>query len=391
MVERISLNIPLMVVVFLSSFSSNVALQQGAQKPARLSPLFSSRSFVKPLPRWETPKKAVESVMLSNDHNSLKLVQRQDLGTYTVPPSVEGPRRNNEQHRDTMKFPTKSHPTSKDLGTLPSSDSSPITIPTPRTVLVNIGVLFALNSGFLNGLALSGVLGRTASVSSVTGTYTNSAVAFANGGSSAMLTVLATPFFYMLGSFVNGLCNPGGNVQSLDKIGLVQSAPLLLSGIMVLIASLVSSIFGKLVCLTLAMGLQNSWTSIIMTGNLLRTAHFSGLTSDFGTILGQTLRGNYANAYKLSVFAKLATSFWLGGMMSVVGVRSVAYMSPTNCLRFSSLLYFIAWSAVTAPVRTTVATIAMSMQRRVQTVLALYARRNVLKSDMVLPWRRHLR
>ena len=341
MVERISVHVALMVVVLLSACSSHVALQQGIPQPARLSPLFSSRSsFQKSSPRCEPPQAAVESLMLSKNHVALKLFHRQDLGTSTLPSSVQGPR------MEAGTVLTKSRQTSKDQSTHPSS---PVTKSPSRALLVNIGFLFAWNSGFLNGLGLSGVLGKAAAVSSVTGTYTNAAVAFTNGGSMAMLTILATPFLYMVGSFVNGLCNPEGTLQTLNKISLVQSAPLLLAGIMVLVTSSLSSIFTKLACLTLAMGLQNSWTSTIMPGNMLRTTHFSGLTSDFGTILGQTLRGNYANTYKLFIFAKLATGFWLGGMMSVVGLRSVAWMSPSNCLRLSAFLYFSVWSAVTAP------------------------------------------
>jgi len=282
---------------------------------------------------------ALESLMPSTNHLALKRDHRQDLGTSTAPLSVQVPR---------LTVLTKGRQTFQHQNT-PSSP--PVTKPhSSRTLLVNIGFVFALNSGFLNGLGLSGVLGKAAAVSSVTGTYTNAAVAFTNdGGSLAMLKILATPFFYMLGSFVNGLCNPEGTLQTLNKISLVQSAPLLLAGIMVLVTSSLSSIFGKLACLTLAMGLQNSWTSTIMPGNMLRTTHFSGLTSDFGTIVGQTVRGNYANTHKLVILAKLATGFWLGGMMSVVGLRSVSWMSPTHCLQLSALLYFTVWSAVTAP------------------------------------------
>ena len=53
-----------------------------------------------------------------------------------------------------------------------------------------------------------------------------------------------------------------------------------------------------------------------MTTNLCRTSHFTGISSDMGTFLGQILRGNMANLFKLKVFAGLATSFWLGGYLS---------------------------------------------------------------------------
>ena len=53
-----------------------------------------------------------------------------------------------------------------------------------------------------------------------------------------------------------------------------------------------------------------------MSSNLCRTSHVTGISSDMGTFMGQILRGNKANVYKLKVFAGLATSFWLGGYLS---------------------------------------------------------------------------
>ena len=35
-----------------------------------------------------------------------------------------------------------------------------------------------------------------------------------------------------------------------------------------------------------------------------------------GTFMGQILRGNKANAFKLKVFATLAAAFWSGGYLS---------------------------------------------------------------------------
>lgn len=332
-------------------FESSQALQ-GAPKRPRWFPLFSSS--VKPFPRFQTSLPKDYLKLSSLDQNFLRLVEQQDLGRFTLTPSVQAPP-SKDQHMVPLmdQQQTKWQSTViqkpqilKDL----AATTSFLPKPHSRTVLVSLGCLFALNSGFLNGLGLSGAFGKAASVSAVTGTYTNAAVAFTNDGGPALLTVLATPLFYLLGSIVNGLCNPEGTVQSWERMSQMQSAPLLLAGTLVLVASSLSNIFGRLSCLTFAMGLQNSWTSSIMPGNLLRTAHFSGMTSDFGTILGQTLRGNYANTYKLSIFAKLALSFWVGGMLSVVGVPMLD-LAPSKCLRISALWYFGAWSAMTFPLR----------------------------------------
>jgi hypothetical protein len=53
-----------------------------------------------------------------------------------------------------------------------------------------------------------------------------------------------------------------------------------------------------------------------MTTNLCRTSHFTGISSDMGTFIGQILRGNKANVFKLKVFLGLAAAFWSGGFLS---------------------------------------------------------------------------
>jgi uncharacterized membrane protein YoaK (UPF0700 family) len=83
-----------------------------------------------------------------------------------------------------------------------------------------------------------------------------------------------------------------------------------------------------------ANGMQNSITSM-HTGNLVRSAHYSGMTSDMGTFLGQILGGNKTNLFRLKVCASLAAAFWLGGYLSFFVTRQYAGTS----LMFSAMLY----------------------------------------------------
>ena len=248
--------------------------------------------------------------------------------------------------------------------------------------LVNLGCAFSLNSGFLNGLCLSGVLGRAMPVAAVTGTYTNAAVAsFARHqkqhGIGALVTILATPACFMLGSLVNGLCNPEGTTMGMEPLSMIQTLPLLLAGAMILFAKYAMNHDVLLACLytTFAMGLQNSWTSTLLPGNLLRTTHFSGITSDFGTILGQTIRGNRANAYKLSTFASLTASFWLGGMLSQVVAGSVG-LAPSLCYTMSAFFYFGVWAMLQHSLRRHAVTFHQSIQaslyQRYRTAVAFF-------------------
>ena len=92
--------------------------------------------------------------------------------------------------------------------------------------------------------------------------------------------------------------------------------------------------------LALACGLQNSWTSMLLQGNILRTAHFSGITSDMGTFVGQILAGNTQNAWKLKIFAALAVCFWTGGYLSVFAAK----LWDTSTLWVSVALYLGLWT-----------------------------------------------
>ena len=83
-----------------------------------------------------------------------------------------------------------------------------------------------------------------------------------------------------------------------------------------------------------ANGLHNSITSSL-TGNLIRSGHYSGMTSDSGTFLGQMLRGEYANSFQLTVNTALCLAFWCGGYVSFGAMQDFA---PAT-LMFSAILF----------------------------------------------------
>jgi len=79
---------------------------------------------------------------------------------------------------------------------------------------------------------------------------------------------------------------------------------------------------------------------MLISGDVLRTGHLSGITSDIGTFLGQVLRGNTENAWKLKVCTTLAASFWTGGLFSVVAAKKWTEFS----FLASVGLYLVLWS-----------------------------------------------
>lgn len=95
----------------------------------------------------------------------------------------------------------------------------------------------------------------------------------------------------------------------------------------------------------LANGVQNGISSMY-SANLIRTTHMSGTTTDIGLFIGQWLRGNRRNTWKLHILLGLAASFWTGGLCSFYAVEAwVQYTLLFNAgiflLLFAGMVVFL--------------------------------------------------
>jgi len=202
------------------------------------------------------------------------------------------------------------------------------------------GMLLSFNSGFVNGACLSGLLssdGTKQAAAAVTGAWTNGALGAAAGQWGQFAFNAKCIGSYAGGSLISGLLSPrpepfaaGPGVARAFGIGaalLFASAHLSAKG-----ASATAFLYPA----AAACGIQNGVTSAL-SSNLLRTSHFSGITSDVGTFLGQMLRGNNANKMKMKTFVCLALSFWSGGAVSY----HMASKFLGSSLLFSAGLYLL--------------------------------------------------
>ena len=231
---------------------------------------------------------------------------------------------------------------------LPAPDA---VVPTPKTPVVRkepilslslqttviVGTLFALNSGYLNGLSLLGTLGKTQAVAAVTGAYTISALQWAQSNPSWFLPIKVI-LSYIVGSGITGYLNP--LAQSMQLPILRVSGTLGVGTLMLVLASFLhskdASSMNVYYFLTAANGLQNSLTSIY-TGNMIRSTHYSGMTSDTGTFIGQVLQKNKKNVDRIIINTLLAISFWLGALISYYSSQSKA---ATMTLLLPSMLFY---------------------------------------------------
>jgi len=248
-----------------------------------------------------------------------------------------------------------------------------------HTFVLMAGLLLTFNSGFINGCCLSGMLqegagrGVGVGVAAFSGAYTQAGLALGAGDVAGFARGGRMILSFLGGACLSGLIMPRPVPHRVSQ----GYGPTFLLGSALLAASAALANarpagWAFLYLAAAANGLQNSMSSMY-TANLIRSTHMTGTTSDIGMYLGQTLRGNFQNTWRIVVLAGLASSFLLGGAASyraltrfpgaaltfnaclfgAVGVGCITYTSYT---RHVSLLRAAtgdwAWRENDAPTRT---------------------------------------
>jgi uncharacterized membrane protein YoaK (UPF0700 family) len=62
--------------------------------------------------------------------------------------------------------------------------------------------------------------------------------------------------------------------------------------------------------------IKNGTSSICSANLICSTTHLTGTSADIGIFIGQLLKGNRQNLWKLLILMALATVFWLGSLIS---------------------------------------------------------------------------
>ncbi|MGK3737888.1 MAG: uncharacterized membrane protein YoaK (UPF0700 family) [Bacillariaceae sp.] len=228
-------------------------------------------------------------------------------------------------------------------------------LPISNKAAIGMGMILAFNSGVINCSCLSGLLaeGTKQGTAAITGAWTNSAIGAASmlydSSSTTTSSSAAVNQFilngkcilsYLGGSMISGLLIPRPKAFELPikkSLSIFVIAFGILTGASILANT--SSINYLFLC-CLANGIQNSFTSTL-TANVCRTCHFTGITSDMGTFLGQVLRGNMQNLSRLRSIFLLAMSFWIGGFVSFGLTKSYG-----STVLFGSALIHLAFAVL---------------------------------------------
>lgn len=215
------------------------------------------------------------------------------------------------------------------------------------SVILIAACCLSFNSGYINGCCLSAFATHGealtipythfVTVSSVTGSYTDAALAIGNNNIDSFNFNVSMIFCFMFGGVLTGILIPKREAFELGP----EYGPLLFMGSIILLIACIYAYqypqgYAYFYCASIANGLQNGLSSTY-SGNLIRTTHLTGTTTDIGLIVGFILRGVYKDAWKLGVLVVLAVSYFLGALSSYYAVQEYGKLSlVANTIFFSS-------------------------------------------------------
>ena len=142
----------------------------------------------------------------------------------------------------------------------------------------------------------------------------------------------------MLGAFLAGIITPRAAQYRIEP---TYGPTFFIGGIVLVTASILAAVDHDLdaddfvfYLTAIANGLQNGLSSLY-SGNLIRSSHLTGTSTDIALFTGQLLRGNNTNNWKLIVLVALAISFWTGGFVSFYATQHFT----TKTLLFNASLF----------------------------------------------------
>lgn len=208
--------------------------------------------------------------------------------------------------------------------------------------------LIALNSGFVNGVSMSGLLDKdqlstvqndpkSQMVAGFAGAYTELAIKLVEGDWDAYTYYLYLIFSYAIGAFIAAIISPRA-ISYVIEPGY--GPTFLIGGTMLLAASLLakferpSRFVFFLVCA--ANGIQNGIASIY-SANLIRCT-LTGATTDIAIVIAQCIHGNYKGLARGTILAGIIFFFWIGG---IIGILAVEKFTALALLANAFLFYLV--------------------------------------------------
>ena len=219
--------------------------------------------------------------------------------------------------------------------------------PTEVHFVLFAACLIALNSGFVNGVTMSGLLISNPPeptsanpdrqmVAGFAGAYTNTAIALAGHDWQRYTYHLCMISSYMGGAFIAAMISPYAKPYVIEPR---YGPTFMVGGTMLLVASLLAKFqYPSRYVFFLASasnGVQNGIASIY-SANLIRCT-LTGATTDIAIVIAQCIHGNYKGFVRGTVLSMIVFFFWLGGIFSYWAVRRFT----VSTLLFNAALFYM--------------------------------------------------
>jgi uncharacterized membrane protein YoaK (UPF0700 family) len=209
------------------------------------------------------------------------------------------------------------------------------------TFTIFVGVLLAFNAGYVNGSCITGLIapsGTQQAVTSNTGTVTKSALALSRGDTRDCGFLVSMGLCFALGSFIAGFLTPQPRPFRLEA---TYGPTFLIGAVFLSLSSALAALEVEqeqfiFYLAAAANGIQNGISSIY-SSNLIRSTGITGTSTDIGILIGQHLRGNRKETWRLIVLLSLWTSFGMGGFVSFYATSAFMHFS----LLFNAGLYLL--------------------------------------------------
>jgi len=221
-----------------------------------------------------------------------------------------------------------------------------------------LALLFAMVAGMVN---VSGLILLHVFTTNITGHVGTLALSFDTGDFTGVQNILLWIFCFVCGAFVASLLTrllsrAASRLSYVIPVGL--EAGCLLAEIVLYTQITVTAGTPdiRVLLLFFAMGLQNGMVSVV-SGNVVRTTHLTGMITDLGIGLGEIAAGNRSLTVKRKVqlSGSIILSFFAGGIISGIFTTKAGInilWLPLALLIFVLLfdyvkLWYIVWSRKT--------------------------------------------
>ncbi|GAB4225387.1 MAG: YoaK family protein [Francisella sp.] len=185
-----------------------------------------------------------------------------------------------------------------------------------------ITAILIFNTGWIDSIVLYNSFG--ASVAVMSGNLRILGHSIASSDWVFVYQVAILIFGFIIGSIINGFFIK----TDAYVISPHHFKTLILQSIIMLTGAILLDIFNKVhfiddFFLAIAMGMQNSFTSIFF-GGFARTTHMTGTTTDLGIEIGRVLRGDKNNLWKIPFFVTCMSIFVIGNAVGVFWAEVVS-------------------------------------------------------------------